>query len=390
MNMMKKILAIDDTDTNIEILLNLLSDDYDVMAALDGKSALELAIDEKPDLILLDIMMPEMDGYEVCEILKNTQSTAHIPVVFITSKTDSESIEKAYEAGGADYVTKPFMPRELLARVKNQIELKTLIDTLEEKVQIQVNEVLQAKEQMLQNSRMAQMGEMLSMIAHQWRQPLTAISASTLNLTTKIQLEIYDLNHKKGALEFQDKVIVTTHKIEEMVQVLSTIIDDFRNFFKPNKNMTLLSVNIPISKALQIIEASLISENIHIVQELTSSKSIEMYDNELMQVFLNLFKNSQDNFKEKNRENSYIKIHTKDIDNGVEIIFTDNGGGASEDIIEHIFKHYFSTKSEKNGTGLGLSMCKTIINGHHHGNITASNTNDGIAFTITLKDKIID
>ena len=390
MNMMKKILAIDDTDTNIEILLNLLSDDYDVMAALDGKSALELAIDEKPDLILLDIMMPEMDGYEVCEILKNTQSTAHIPVVFITSKTDSESIEKAYEVGGADYVTKPFMPRELLARVKNQIELKTLIDTLEEKVQIQVNEVLQAKEQMLQNSRMAQMGEMLSMIAHQWRQPLTAISASTLNLTTKIQLEIYDLNHKKGALEFQDKVIVTTHKIEEMVQVLSTIIDDFRNFFKPNKNMTLLSVNIPISKALQIIEASLISENIHIVQELTSSKSIEMYDNELMQVFLNLFKNSQDNFKEKNRENSYIKIHTKDIDNGVEIIFTDNGGGASEDIIEHIFEHYFSTKSEKNGTGLGLSMSKTIINGHHHGNITASNTNDGIAFTITLKDKIID
>ncbi len=387
--MSKKILLVDDTETNIEILLDLLSDDYDVMVALDGKSALELVSEEEPDLILLDIMMPVMDGYEVCKIFKSTQSTAHIPVIFITSKTDDKSINRAYEAGGVDYVTKPFKPLELRARVKNQLELRSLIDTLEDKVQEKVNEALKAKELMLQNSRMAQMGEMISMIAHQWRQPLAAISSSTLKLTTKINLEVYDLSHKKSALEFQDKVIKTTQKIDTLVQGLSSTIDDFRNFFKPNKEIKNLSVNSPIFKALKIIEASLISENIKIVQQLTSRKSIEMYNGELMQVFLNLFKNAQDNFREKDITNARIIITSKDIENGVEVQFTDNGGGISKDVIEHIFDHYFSTKSEENGTGLGLSISQTIIHSHHHGNITATNTDDGVCFMITLNDKII-
>jgi len=125
------ILLVDDTETNIDILLELLGDEYDVMVALSGQGALEIVKDDKIDLILLDIMMPEMDGYEVCQILKNDNSTKDIPVIFITAKTDEDSIEKAYEVGGVDYVTKPFKPRELIVRVKTHIKLKNLIENLE-------------------------------------------------------------------------------------------------------------------------------------------------------------------------------------------------------------------------------------------------------------------
>lgn len=130
-NIKKTILIVDDTETNIDILLELLGDMYDVVVALDGKSALEIVEENSVELILLDVMMPEMDGYEVCNILKEKEHTKNIPVIFITAKTDEESIDKAYEAGGIDYVAKPFKSRELLARVRTQIKVKELIDHLD-------------------------------------------------------------------------------------------------------------------------------------------------------------------------------------------------------------------------------------------------------------------
>jgi len=127
----KTILIVDDTETNIDILLELLDDEYDILVALSGENALEIVEKEKIDLILLDIMMPIMDGYKVCSLLKENDRTKDIPVIFITAKTDEDSIEKAYKVGGFDYVTKPFKPRELLARIKTQLTLKELISNLE-------------------------------------------------------------------------------------------------------------------------------------------------------------------------------------------------------------------------------------------------------------------
>ena len=130
MKMNKTILVVDDTETNIEILLDLLSPHYDIMAALDGVTALEIAQEENIDLILLDIMMPDMDGYQVCKKLKENRATKDIPIIFITAKMDEDSIEKAYDIGGTDYVTKPFKPKELLARVKTQLTMQNLIEKL--------------------------------------------------------------------------------------------------------------------------------------------------------------------------------------------------------------------------------------------------------------------
>ncbi len=128
---MQTILVVDDTNINIKILVELLGDKYDVVVAMDGKTALKIAKEEIPDLILLDIMMPIIDGFEVCKQLKENPKTKDIPIIFLTAKTDEDSIEKAYEIGGSDYVLKPFKPKELIARVKTQLELQCLIKNLE-------------------------------------------------------------------------------------------------------------------------------------------------------------------------------------------------------------------------------------------------------------------
>jgi diguanylate cyclase (GGDEF)-like protein len=126
----KTILVVDDTVSNLDILLDLLAP-YDAIEVTNGKEALEVVHKEPIDLILLDIMMPHMDGYEVCKRLKENPQTQNIPIIFITAKTDEDSIEKAYDVGGSDYITKPFRPKELLARVKRELKLQELQQKLE-------------------------------------------------------------------------------------------------------------------------------------------------------------------------------------------------------------------------------------------------------------------
>jgi len=126
------LLIVDDIETNIDILNDILSYEYDILVALDGKSAIELANEELPDLILLDIMMPDMDGYEVCKILKSNQKTAYIPIIFNTARTDENSIERAYDVGGVDYVHKPYKPKELKARINIQLKMNQLVRDLKQ------------------------------------------------------------------------------------------------------------------------------------------------------------------------------------------------------------------------------------------------------------------
>ena len=122
----QKILAVDDHPVNRRLLEGILGKDYEVVTATNGADALEICTNEGIDLVLLDIIMPEMDGYEVCESIKANLNTRHIPVIFLTAKNETKDIVKGFDVGGVDYVTKPFKKVELLARVKTHIELKTL------------------------------------------------------------------------------------------------------------------------------------------------------------------------------------------------------------------------------------------------------------------------
>jgi len=126
----KTILIVDDNVSNIDILVDLLGD-YDLLVATDGESAIEIVNEEDVDIVLLDIVMPELDGFEVCRKLKNKTETQNIPIIFITSKADEDSIELAYEIGGIDYITKPFKKKEVLARVGTHLKIQSLIEHLE-------------------------------------------------------------------------------------------------------------------------------------------------------------------------------------------------------------------------------------------------------------------
>jgi len=243
------------------------------------------------------------------------------------------------------------------------------------------------EEYLLQQSRMAQMGEMISMIAHQWRQPLSAISASSMSLQIDIQLEKFDLKEDEQRQRFQTTILKGLERISEYVQSLTTTINDFRNFYKPNKETTLARISDPVIKALSIIQASLVSDKIEVEVRYESHKMISMYENEMMQVILNILKNAQDHFMEKSIQNPKITIVTKDSNQGTILEICDNAGGIPDDVIKKIFNPYFSTKSEKNGTGLGLYMSKIIVEAHHKGDFFVENRDDGACFIIEVHDK---
>jgi len=242
------------------------------------------------------------------------------------------------------------------------------------------HELAKQQQQLITQSRLAQMGEMISMIAHQWRQPLGAISASIINLRLRLELEDFDFTTKEGAQEASDYFLEQFEGIDVLVHNLTTTIDDFRNFYKSNKKSVVVSFQDVAEKALRIIKTSLINDDIKLTYHYNADVKLELYDNEIMQVLLNILKNSQDNFKEKETENPEIIITVNE--NCISIC--DNGGGVPEALLDKIFDPYFSTKSGKNGTGLGLSMSKTIIEEHHEGSLKVFNTENGVCFKIEV------
>jgi len=240
-----------------------------------------------------------------------------------------------------------------------------------------ISDITELKKQeiaLLQQSRLAQMGEMISMIAHQWRQPLTAISATTNNLSLKLLLGEID------TAEFTKELDL----IADYSQHLSHTIDDFRGFFKDDKEKEITTLDEIANSTLGILKLSIENQNIKIITNLDCNKELTTYANELKQVVLNLIKNAQDILLEKNIENPTITISSTFKNNTHILIVQDNAGGVPDDIIGEIFDPYFSTKKEKDGTGLGLYMSKTIIEEHCGGKLSVSNDKDGAVFLVAL------
>ncbi len=233
-----------------------------------------------------------------------------------------------------------------------------------------VSEQKMLEQHLLQQTRLAQMGEMISMIAHQWRQPLNAISSASIAINLKAQFDELD----------NEFAIKATTNISDYAQHLSTTIDDFRDFFKPNKEQKEVTYNELIESVLGIIGTSIINKDIELIQELESKMVFNSYPNEIKQVILNIIKNAEDILLEKEIENPKIVIKT--YDNILEI--SDNADGVAKEIIGKIFDPYFSTKTAKNGTGLGLYMSKTIIEEHCKGKLTVQNSDEGAVFKIEL------
>ena len=237
---------------------------------------------------------------------------------------------------------------------------------------------------MFHQSRLAQMGEMLSMIAHQWRQPLNAISVAQISITVTLELEKYDLSDKKQREAFLNFLRDKIQRVGQYVQNLSETISDFSDFYKPNKASVIRTVDRSILKSYSIIKESIESNLIEVDLDLNSHHQIKILESEFMQVIINILANAKEQCTEKNIKHPRITIKSFDIDDETYIEISDNAGGIDEKIIEKIFDPYFSTKLEQNGTGLGLYMSKMIIKDYHSGDIYAKNSDGGAIFTIKL------
>jgi len=234
--------------------------------------------------------------------------------------------------------------------------------------------LLTQKDKLLfKQSKLASMGELISMIAHQWRQPLSTIATVAIKLDMDVHLEQYDEK------VFSEKL----NDIGTYVQHMSKTIDDFRDFYKPDKEEEEVILKDIISNAVSIIGASLKVNDINYILECETTNSIYAFKNELVQVILNLIKNAQDALIEYNVNNPEVRVTIKEQKKSQTISIADNGYGIKEEIIDKIFDPYFSTKDEKNGTGLGLYMSKLIIQDHCNGSIDFKNDN-GAKFIITL------
>lgn len=249
-------------------------------------------------------------------------------------------------------------------------EMREVVDDLEKAHK----EVDKKNKLMFQQSRLAQMGEMISMIAHQWRQPLNMISVTTASIEFDLMFGKFD----------KDKLIKATNKIAAYSQHLSDTIDDFRNFFRPNKEMQKTNFCDEVKVVLSIIGESLDAKNIKIIKDLKCKSEFKVYSNELKHVIINLIKNAEDVLVEKNIEDPYIKIKTYKRDQKRILEISDNGGGIPEENLESIFDPYFSTKMKRSGTGLGLYMSKIIIEEHCDGELRVSNSEDGAVFKVIL------
>jgi len=229
------------------------------------------------------------------------------------------------------------------------------------------------QQQLLSQSRHALMGEMISMIAHQWRQPLSTLSAISAHLMLDLKL---------GSLK-EESIENELVKFEQIIAHLSQTITDFNDFFKSDKLKQSSDLSQVIYEAIKLIDFRL--KNINVITELDMLAPLDIYPNELLQVLINIINNAVDALIESEVEKPTLTITLKqDAENDpIYLTIKNNATPIDEKVLPRIFEPYFSTK-EKNGTGLGLYIVKTIIDKHLDGSITAKNLSDGCAFVITL------
>ncbi len=391
------ILIVDDNDDNLKTLDFLIdsiqfknSVVVDVIKADSGKKALDIALKNEIALIILDIQMPQMNGFEVATYLQKTSKTKDIPIIFLTAAFKSQEMrDRGLHIGAVDYLFKPIDSVILIPKIKHYVdffitthELTEINKELEKKIAIAIEKNSMIEARLHQSEKLASMGEMIGNIAHQWRQPIAVISMWANNIIVDIDMNNIDTD------SFKEYAL----KINEQTKYLSQTIDDFRNFFSPNKESTLFVLKDSIDKTLNLLSGSLKTYNIKTVVEIKNIKIFAL-ENELTQVILNILKNAKDILVALPKdEKRLIFINGYEDSENTVIEIVDSGGGIADDIIGKIFEPYFTTKHKSQGTGIGLYMAQSIITRDFLGSLDVKNVDysyenhnyNGAKFTIKI------
>lgn len=376
----------DEPQIQNELLSVLKLFGLDVICAKNGQEALKKFGKYKDiiKIILTDIKMPKLDGISMIkEIRKKDQD---VPILVTTAYNELNLLEECINLKVSSYLLKPIDIFILKKKIITAIEPNILKEKLVEKNKKIKKEVKKNKKKhklLLKQSRLSAMGEMIGIIAHQWRQPLSSISMAASHIKYKINSNEFKLERNQ-----RDFLMRKLDNIEDFTDTMSCTIDDFRNFYKIDKISSFSNTKEEINIALNMLNLSFETNNIKIVKELNSKKKIEMYKNEIVHVLVSILKNSEENFLIKSIKKRVITLETKDSLSGVDIIITDTGKGIKENKLGKIFEPYYTTKEEINGTGLGLYISKMIIEKSHKGRILAKNSTTGLCFILSLRDTV--
>jgi len=325
-----KILIVDDTPENLDILQGLLQDKYQLFAVPAGEIALQIAKKQIPDLILLDIMMPGMDGYEVCRQLKANESTKDIPIIFITAKVETNDEVKGFKVGGVDYITKPFSPQAVLARVKAHLALKREKELLIENMQLK-DDVERITRHDLKNPLTAIINfpKMIERdnLTEKQIEKLDKISAAGVKLLNMINLSLDLYKMEQGTYKCRPQPI-------DILQIINDIIHEKRHYIRSKHVIIKITVNDAL---------------------ITDKNSFIVHGEELLfySMLSNIFKNALEATPRKEK----IKIALSNMNEC--IISIHNQGAVPEDMRDNFFEKY-STSGKHGGTGLGTYSAKLI------------------------------
>lgn len=353
MDSKKRILIVDDNEDTVELLKKRLrSEEYDTAEAYDGEEGLKKVIDYNPDLIVLDVMMPKIDGYEVCRRLKLDETTRYIPIIMLTAKSDVESKVKGLNIGADDYLPKPFDYKELSARVRSLLTIKA------------------AHEKLVEEKKSGALEQMMDQVAHEIRNPLTSIGGFARKVYGK--LPEGDPNKKYMEMIIDD-VAILENMIKQLIELKTMAVS-----YKEPTN-----INEVILKALKVFEQEFEQKAIDVETELTDNLPLIPADDKLLKRALcNLIKNSIEAMAEGTK---LLKIASRLSDDHIEILVSDSGKGIPKDKIKNIFDPFVTSKVY--GPGLGLTFTHKIIQ-DNNGTISAdSEPGKGTTFTITFPAK---
>lgn len=418
------ILVVDDNPTNLAVISQALrSEGWQVRMAVDGEDALSKVAQNPPELILLDVQMPGIDGFEVCKQLKTDEATSDIPIIFMTALSDTDSKVKGLALGAVDYIAKPFEQQEAIARVRVHLQLRYLTQTLEQQIRDRTQALSQALEelqhshlQVIQSEKMSALGNLVAGVAHEINNPIGCVvgNVSAVEATIKDLFGVIDLYGKhfpNPGAEIEDELetVDLDYLREDLPKLVKAMRDGSDRIVSISRSLSTFSradtdrkqafnIHEGIDSTILILRHRLKANEhrpeIQVLMDYGTLPLVECFPGQLNQVFMNILANAIDAIDESNQGRSFaeleanpncIKVQTTLTGNHVQIAISDNGFGMAQEVRSRIFDHLYTTKTVGKGTGLGLAIAQQIIKEKHGGTIEVnSELGKGTTFVIQI------